>query len=98
MPYSKKLAVDYKDNLQVVFISLDEDSLRWRDFSTHNLSHEDSYFMRNTFTSGFAKHFSINAIPRYMLFDRAGKLLDEDCLPPYNTRLKKRLENLITKK
>lgn len=98
LPESKKLAKRFKNNLSVVFVSLDEDSLQWRDFSTGNLTHQDSYLMRSAFNSAFARHFSINAIPRYMLFGRSGELLDPNCLPPGNNLLIEKLQKLIKEK
>lgn len=45
IPASKELAIKYKDNIQVIFISIDEDFGKWRDFVVENGLKNNSFFV-----------------------------------------------------
>jgi len=48
----------------------------------------------DNFKSNFAYHFDVESIPRYMVFDRNGKLISEQAPRPSNVSA---LENILDK-
>lgn len=87
MPGSKKLQEMYKDkDVVFVFISIDNDSEKWVIASKkENLSFNVNNFLgKNYPIDSLYKELQINTIPRYLLFDKKGNLVDEKASGPDN--------------
>ena len=76
LPHSRKLREELKDR-NIVFIYLSTDTLfeSWFKASDKETLNTYSYLIINTSSSEFMKKQKINAIPRYMIFDKLGKLV-----------------------
>jgi thiol-disulfide isomerase/thioredoxin len=91
IPHLKKLEEEYKDNKNVVFmgISFDEsrDKQKWKTFL-----HENDMAGVQLFASGFknpvSDYYQVNAIPRFIVIDKAGKIFDVDAPRPSQPQLK----------
>ncbi|WP_298417963.1 TlpA disulfide reductase family protein [uncultured Kordia sp.] len=85
MPALKNLKTTFnEDELQVIEISIDTDFNAWKRASkvekiqleTHN------YIISNWKKTNLYKNYNIKTIPRYLLFDKTGKIIDTDAPRP----------------
>ena len=49
----------------------------------------------NSFKTSITKDYKIGGIPRFLLFDKEGKIIDTNAKRPSNTMLKKQLLQLL---
>lgn len=77
IPYVEKLVEKYKNNphIEFVSISLDKDLDKWHKKLDHDQPAWKQYIIPDNFNSTFAKEYNITAIPRFMLFDKEGKII-----------------------
>lgn len=95
MPFSMKLEKLYKDKVDFVYLSFDKSADLWI-AKSNELDLGKSFLLDNNFKSLFACHFNINSIPRYLIFDRSGKLVNDNApRPSKNDALIKILNDLI---
>ena len=90
MPHLKNLKSKFKDNeLKVIEISIDKDYSSWvRASKLENLSNEkDNYIITNWKKSSLYKNYNITTIPRYLLFGKDGKIIDENAPRPSQMEL-----------
>lgn len=81
-----------------IFVSLDENYLRWRKASADNIPVElqsNSYYIASGFTSETAKKFKINAIPRYIIISPDGNVLTSQGPSPSDNDFLKKLKLLL---
>ncbi len=98
MPDSKELAAEYKDQaVSFVYLSIDETIEQWRKSSGRVLSHQpsESYFLDSLNRLKVMETFNISAIPRYMLFDQVGKLIDQDAPGPGTKEIRGLLNQVL---
>ncbi len=85
MPASRKLMSQYpKDEIAFFYISIDKDMDKWQKAaSTEELeNYPNSYLVLNTEASDFLKKIKLTEIPRYLLFDKSGKLIHQNAYGP----------------
>lgn len=77
IPYVEKLAEKYKNNPSIEFISisLDKDIRKWHKKLEADQPSWAQYVIPENFESTFAKEYNITAIPRFMMFDKEGKII-----------------------
>lgn len=77
IPYVEKLVEKYKNNpnIEFVSISLDKDLDKWHKKLDHDQPAWKQYIIPDNLNSTFAKEYNITAIPRFMLFDKEGKII-----------------------
>jgi thiol-disulfide isomerase/thioredoxin len=98
IPHLKKLEKAFKGkNIHFVSISMDKpkDLKKWKKFVKDNKLTGIQLFADNAFESKIAKDYKINSIPRFLLFDKAGLIIDADAKRPSDPELKKILKNLL---
>jgi|GEM_PF-1423952 len=78
-----------KDRLAIVQISIDQKYTAWeRASKMENINQEKhNYIISNWESSQLYKRFQIKTIPRYLLFDKMGQLLDDDAPRPSSEAL-----------
>jgi thiol-disulfide isomerase/thioredoxin len=83
MPYSKELKkkLESKD-VVFVYLALNDKEDLWRQSAKKNQIIENNFFIRNSKSSKFISNYNVNAIPRYMIFDKNGMLIHEDAPGP----------------
>jgi len=95
-PYSEELEIKYAGEVDFVYLSFDKDKQKWIDKSAQLLLKNNSYLLDNYFKSNFANHFDIETIPRYIIFDKHGQLVNANAPRPSDPALTKLLDKLIT--
>jgi thiol-disulfide isomerase/thioredoxin len=98
IPYLKKLEEEFKGkDIQFVSISMDKPKHheKWKKFVEDNELTGIQLFADNAFDSKLAKDYQINSIPRFLLFDKDGLIVNADAIRPSNPDLKGLLEDLL---
>lgn len=93
IPYLKKLDEDYKD-AQIVFLSLsvDQDKARWEKMVKEEaMSGVQLHIGQN---SSFLDAYRIEGIPRFILLDKAGRILDMKMSRPSMDVTRERIDDL----
>jgi thiol-disulfide isomerase/thioredoxin len=97
MPDSKKLREEYAaKGVNFVYISTDENAADWdRANKQINLPENQSFLLTNPSESPLKKQFKINTIPRYMLIDKNGKVIDDNAPRPSDKEIRGILDGLL---
>ena len=98
IPFLKKLEEEFKGkDIHFVSISVDKPKQleKWKKFVKDNELVGIQLFADNAFESKIAKDYKINAIPRFLLFDKEGVIIDADAKRPSDPDLKKMLKELL---
>ncbi len=98
MPFLKELKSNFSNKeLQIIEISIDTDHSAWvRASQIENLSQdENNYIIANWEKSKLYKNYKIQAIPRYLLFDKNGKIIDDNAPRPSEKELEERIKASI---
>ena len=84
-------------NIEFVSISVDveKDHEKWQNFVNEKSLGGTQLYADNNWNSDFIKAFGINSIPRFILIDPTGKVIDADAKRPSNAQLKEQLEGLL---
>jgi thiol-disulfide isomerase/thioredoxin len=96
MPYSDKLQKKYKDKeVTFLFISTDQDPEKWeRSARAFNLL-ENSFLARNYPKAKLFQDNNVSSIPRYMLFDKNGRLIDDNARRPSDKDLETTIDAFL---
>lgn len=100
LPHSKLISDKYSSSLKIIYISMDTDSIAWRRSVKNNASLvniNNSYLLLGNFNSSFAKQNSISSIPRYMLVNKKGQIINADAPRPSDPKLIPLLDALLKK-
>jgi len=100
MKHTINLKERYKgEKFKIIFLSIDKNAESWvkaaRIEGIDNYT--DSYIVKNYPIAAFFKSYNLTSIPRYMLYDKSGKLLYAKALTPDNTFLKQIIEEQFKK-
>lgn len=98
IPYIKQLEKDlHGKDIQFVSISMDKqkDHEKWKKFIKEEALTGVQLFSDDAFNTRIAKDYKIDAIPRFLLFDKEGKIVDANAKRPSNPELKKQLMQLL---
>jgi peroxiredoxin len=99
IPFLKKLEEDmHGSDLEVVSISVDEakDHEKWK-----KMINDEQLGGIQLFASGwgeFVKYYKITGIPRFMIFDRQGRIVSVDSPRPNDPKLKTMLQEVLARK
>ncbi|WP_417443556.1 TlpA family protein disulfide reductase [Joostella sp.] len=100
IPFLKELEEKYKDEaIEFVSISLDKPKnlQKWKDFVADKNLKGVQLVADNAFDSGIAKNYSVKSIPRFLLFDKEGKIISTNALRPSNPALNTQFQSLLKK-
>jgi len=97
IPYVEKLAEKYKGNPDIEFISisLDKDLKKWHKKLDNDKPSWAQFVIPDNFNSTFAKEYNITAIPRFMMFDKEGKIIDINAPRPSDEKIDTYLQKYI---
>ncbi|WP_281636500.1 TlpA family protein disulfide reductase [Flavobacterium marginilacus] len=98
IPHMKRIEEDYHGkNIVFVSLSLDKpkDAQKWKDFVTKEQLKGIQLMADKDFSSDVAKNYDVNAIPRFLLFDMKGNIINADALRPSNPELRAQLDKLL---
>ena len=99
-PNNIRLSADFKDRpVAFVFLSQDNSSEQWQKaVKKYNLSTLDNvYLLGGEQHSNILKHFNIQAILYYLVFDKNGNLLNKNAPKPSEPKIRDVLSTLICK-
>jgi thiol-disulfide isomerase/thioredoxin len=98
IPFLLKLEDQYKGK-KIAFISLSVDKQadagKWRNYVIGNELTGYQVMADSDFKSGFIKKMNVASIPRFILIDPAGKVVDGDAKRPSDPALKKQVDQLL---
>lgn len=98
MSYSRELRENFKDkNIAFIYLSVDEDFDKWkRAIEQENLSfYINSFKVANPRKNSFLVSLNAEEIPRYLLFNKDGKLVHSNAPGPGSEELKNLLERYL---
>jgi thiol-disulfide isomerase/thioredoxin len=101
METSRQLQQQYKGNaVTFLYVSIDSDLPAWQKaVKEEGLELSSSnYLIANQKESGFVKQFKVSSIPRYLIYDKYGKLITEAAPAPYDKALIPLLNKLLKNK
>jgi thiol-disulfide isomerase/thioredoxin len=94
-PYMDSIMAKFEDRVNFITLSFDMQSAAWhKGLKTHGLKAQNAYWMPMHFNTPFAKYFSLNAIPRYLVFNQAGEVANNRAPHPIEQAL---WEDLLNK-
>ena len=84
IPYLKKLVEHYKNNKNIEFvsISLDQNKDAWNRKLKADKPQWRQFICPDNFQSKLCKNYDIDAIPRFIMFDKNGKIISLDAPRP----------------
>lgn len=96
LPFSIQLKKEYI-NKEVVFLyfSIDRKKKDWIQSSTLEGITQHNYWVHNLISSNQKNKLKIDAIPRYLLYDQEGELVNHDAPAPNSTLIKKQIDQLL---
>lgn len=98
IPFLKTVEEKYKDkNIEFVSISVDEDKNheKWKSFVTDKQLGGIQLIADKNWLSDFIRAFNINSIPRFILIDPKGVVIDADASRPSSPGLEVQLDKLL---
>lgn len=98
IPFLQKVEHDYADkNIAFLSLSVDRmiDKTKWISYVKDNKLGGIQVMADKDFSSDFIKKFNINSIPRFILIDPAGKIVDGDAKRPSDKNLRVQFDQLL---
>ena len=98
IPYLKELEHKYEgENIEFVSISVDtkDDYQKWRKMVTKKELGGTQLMADNAFSSTFIDEYAINAIPRFIIIDPEGNIVNADATRPSNFAIESKLDALL---
>lgn len=96
LPESKKLQEEFKDKGVIfIYLALNDELKEWRQACEKEQLLTNSFRITNPKSSTFIHKMKLNSIPRYMLYDKDGKLFQGDAAAPGSTAIRSTLKNLL---
>lgn len=99
LPHLEKLIEHYQDNPNVVFIgvSIDKrkDKAKWEKFTKDHDMKGIQLLADYAFESDIIYDYEISGVPRFMLFDKAGKIVSVNAPRPSNPQLKEIIDEYL---
>jgi thiol-disulfide isomerase/thioredoxin len=96
-PYFQKLEEEYKNRNDIVFIGVSHDGISrkdvWKKFVAAK-GWENTELLAN-FNESIGEYYKIEGIPRFMVFDKEGKIVTVDAPRPSNPELKKLIDQTL---
>ncbi|HEV7333628.1 MAG TPA: TlpA disulfide reductase family protein [Flavisolibacter sp.] len=100
MPALKQLQETYpKDALVFLSLSLDKSAINWRrTIAKRELYSLNHFLLLEPSKAALIRQYNIESIPRYLLFDKEGKILNANAPLPSEPKLRQLLDSLASAK
>lgn len=98
LPASRELHEAYKDkDVVFIYLSKDEDIQKWKQAANkYNLNDSlQSYVIDNQYTSRMLDDLQVRSIPRYMIYDKKGRLSHENAPGPGSMETRRLLDKYL---
>lgn len=76
-------------DIEFYYFSIDESEKKWQKASEKHDLNVNNYLVNNRYNSVFLEEINLEAIPRYLLFDKNGELIQENAPDPSAGELRK---------
>lgn len=94
--YSQELLKNYSnDNIEFVYISVDSDKETWLNFITENNDIPEGLHLLEAKEGSIFNSLRINGIPRYILIDKQGRVIDIHAPKPSSNKIKELIDSYI---
>ena len=98
MPKAKQLREEYKDkDVVFVYLAVNDKEQNWRkavdDCQTDYLG--ENYFVSNASSAALLKEIKFKTIPRFLLYDKDGKMADTDAPRPSSEQIRTLIDRYI---
>lgn len=98
MPASLKLQKQFiNSRIKFIYISIDENIVSWKNASKIDFLYSNpySFILANPKSSKFLKDIKLSSIPRYLLIDKEGNIINNNAPPPDSKELIILLNSLL---
>ncbi|HEX8333610.1 MAG TPA: TlpA disulfide reductase family protein [Segetibacter sp.] len=95
VPHLKKAAEKLKDKITIYSMSIDSDESNWKKATKKYNLLSNSFLLEKFENHQIVKFLQLNAIPRIILINRKGELLESDFLKPSNKNFQITLEDIL---
>lgn len=97
IPYMEKVAKHYAGNskIEIISVSLDEKADKWKKKLETDKPQWKQFIAPEGMKSELCKEYKINGIPRFMLFDKEGKIITTNALRPSDENIIGYLDNQL---
>ena len=97
IPHMEKLAAHYAKNKKIVLlsISLDKNKAKWEKKLAEDKPQWRQFICLDAFDSEVCKNYGINAIPRFLFFDKDGKVISLDAPRPSSAKITEYIDRHI---
>ena len=96
-PASRKLHSEF-ENVVFLYLSTDANFESWKAANKKEALTENSYFILNNKTSNYLRKLAIDLIPRYVLIDQNGTIVNPKAPGPDSDKTKEELNDLLKNK
>lgn len=97
MPASHKLQEKYKDqDVVFVYVSIDRNNKAWEASAKQFDLMQNSYLARNYPKAKLFQKHNVSSIPRYMLFDKNGRLVDSNANRPSSAMISSNIDAFLS--
>ncbi|MDP5102139.1 MAG: TlpA family protein disulfide reductase [Nonlabens sp.] len=98
MPASAALKERYKDkDVVFIYVSIDTNIDAWKQSAmSFNLPNEESFLARNYPKASFFQNNNVSNIPRYFLYDKTGRMIDDNAMRPAEQDLANTIDALLS--
>ena len=99
MPGSIALSRSYeKKGIKVLYLSIDENQESWKKATKQwGLKDQRNLLLTNPEASEIIRTFEVSAIPRYMIMDKEGKIINNDAPRPSDPKIREVFDELLKK-
>ena len=89
IPYMEKLVKHYAKNKKIEFlsISLDENQKKWKKKLTEDKPEWKQFICPDNFQSTLCQEYDIDGIPRFLFFDKKGKIISLGAPRPSSSKI-----------
>lgn len=97
IPYSENLYKNYKNkNIIFIYISIDKKRTAWLDaIKELRMPFKDNYLLLSVQDSKFLKYLKIDAIPKYLLIDKGGAIVNLNAPLPSEKEIREKFSELF---
>jgi len=96
LPDSKQLREKYKGKeITFVYLSIDEDKKKWLEAISKYKLTGNSYLVKNRFTAEILEEIKLQSIPRYILLNKSGEIIQVNAPDPSSAELIKIFEERL---
>jgi len=96
MPYSLKLQENYKGkDVAFVYISTDRNAVAWKNAINNLAITGEHYRVNKNVYEQMNEKFNVQYIPRYVLIDKEGNVVDAKAKRPSDAEVKKDIDKLL---